>query len=370
MTREWHVWEPIISLENCRKAVLCEACTPRCGRNGFAADLREHDTQWANYVRDRIGDGLRLGAFEEFDVWESGKLRHVRCYHPKDAMCVRACVQVMEPLAYKRMTPRSYCPVPGRGGLKLARDFRRSLRHTENRCRVWNKYHPNAKTQWRTWIEMFDEQHFYDSLTYNVMHDTMFRIFGEPEIHAIIEEFLGFRDGLPIGAGYSSMVANMVLAPLDWEIIRTPGVFGYARHLDNAALITKSKKAATDVRHLVEDWNAQRGLVAHEWAKFPAGHHAVERGGWRIDADRILPSTNVTRHIERLLSREIEKLSHEEHLALASLWGYVKHGESESLKRLWRERKAWRVFKLVGASAKDAELGIILDNKPTKRKTP
>ena len=45
MTREWHVWEPIINLENCRKAVLREACTPRCGRNGFAADLREHDTQ-------------------------------------------------------------------------------------------------------------------------------------------------------------------------------------------------------------------------------------------------------------------------------------------------------------------------------------
>lgn len=358
MRREWDVWNKILDRENCKKAVLKESDTARCARTGFSAELRKNVSSWTDYVVQRIGDGLKLGEFVEFDVMECGKLRHVRCYTPEDAMCVRACVQVMEPRAYARMSPRSYCPVVGRGGLKLALDFRRSLKRVDNRCRIFNKYHPNA-TKWRPWIGQFDERHYYDSITYNLAHDAMERIFGEPEVLAIVEVFLNHRDGLPIGAGYSSMIANSILAPLDWEIIGTKGVFGYARHLDNAVYVTKSKKVATDVQLLVEDWNSMHGLTAHEWAKFPSGHHAVERGGWRIDKNRILPSTNVTLHLEKLLSVDVESLSHRQMLALASLYGYVKHGESMSLKRLWASRKANRVFKLIGISAKKAETGII-----------
>ena len=359
MRREWDVWRKILMPENCRAAVLREALTPRCRRNGFSVDLRENLEKWTEYVRERIGDGLALGPFEEFDVVESGKKRHIQCYAPVDAMCIRACIQQMEPRAYARMSPRSYCPVQGRGGLKLAKDFRRLLRAAENKCRVWNKYHPGAKTRWRAWIGQYDLTQYYPSLTYNIMRDAMERIFGEPEVLALIDVFLGQRDGLPIGAGYSSMVANMVLAPLDWEIIGYKGVLGFARHLDNAGYITKSKKVAGDVRLLVEDWTAQRGLKTHEWAKFPAGHHAIERGGWRIDKDRILPSTSVTRHLLKLLSGRVEDLSEHEMLALASLYGYVKHGESMSLKKLWKQRNASRIFKVISVTSKQAEQGQI-----------
>jgi len=370
MRREWDIWSKILAPDNCRKAVKREAQTARCHRNGFSVDLREREDYWTEYVRQRIGDGLRLGPFVEFDTWESGKLRHVRCYTPTDAMCVRACVQIMEPRVYARMSPRSYCPVPGRGGLKLARDFRALLRKAENKCRVWNKYHPNARTKWRVWIGQFDERKYYDSLTYNIMRDAMGRVFGEPEVLNLVEVFLGQRDGLPIGAGYSAMIANLVLAPLDWEIVGMDGVYGYARHLDNACYLTKSKKIAGEVRKTVEDWNAQHGLAAHEWAKFPAGHHAVESGGWRIDAGRILPSSNVTRHVLKLLGGDVMALPFKQKLALASLYGYVKHGESMSLKRLWMKRKAWRIFAEIGATAREAASGPLVTDETPKGEKP
>ena len=116
MTHIWDVWRKIVTPENCRAAVRKEAQTKRCKRNGFALDLILREDYWTQYVLDRIAGGLRLGRFVEFDTMEHGKLRHVQCYEPQDAMCVRACVQQMEPKAYARMSRHSYCPVPERGG--------------------------------------------------------------------------------------------------------------------------------------------------------------------------------------------------------------------------------------------------------------
>ena len=171
--------------------------------------------------------------------------------------------------------------------------------------------------------------------------------------------FKGLRDGLPIGAGYSAMIANAVLTPLDWEIVGVDGVTGYARHLDNAAVVAKSKKTLAEVRAVVEDWNAQHGLTAHEWAKFPSDHHAIEAGGWRIDSTQIIPGEKVTKHIRRLLARGVDGLTTREKLTLASLYGYVKHGESCALQDMWDAARASRVFRTIGTTAKEASSGVI-----------
>ncbi len=365
MTRVWGIWKAIPTMENCRRAVLREAQTARCHRNGFAEELRRNTDFWARRTMERIGDGLHLGPFVEFDTWEAGKLRHVRCYGSDDAMCVRACVQVMEPAAYRRMSVRSCCPVPGRGGLFLAHLLLRYSRRAENVCRVWNANHPNAKSRWRAWIEEWDLHKYFDSLRYSVMHDTMWRIFGEPEVKNLIEVFLGHRDGLPIGAGYSAMVANMVLAPLDRIIESHKGYLGYGRNLDNGTFITKSKASAHDVRRIIEDWCAERGLSAHQWALFPVGHHAVERGGWRIEDGRILAGAKVTRHILRLMRTPWNELTERQMLALASLYGYIKHGGSMSLKDRWRQGGYGRIFKAIGVSEREAATNRI----QTERKT-
>lgn len=366
MTKVWGIWNKIPTMDNCRVAVLREVQTARCLRNGFSEELRGNTDYWANVTRERIGDGLRLGPFVEFYTWESGKMRHVRCYIPEDAMCVRACVQVMEPAVYRRMSVRSCCPVRGRGGLYLARLLLRYSRRAENTCRVWNKAHPGAHHPWKAWAEEWDLEKYFDSLLYSIMHEVMWRNFGEPEIRNLAEVFLGGRDGLPIGAGYSAMIANMVLAALDFIIEGHRGCLGYARNLDNGTAITKSVSAAHDIRHIVEEWCAEKSLKTHEWSLFPVGHHAIERGGWRIENGRILAGTKVTLHILHLMRKPPEELTPDEMLALASLYGYIKHGESLVLKALWRDGGYNRIFKTISVSAKEAETNrIITERKAT-----
>ena len=85
---------------------------------------------------------------------------------------------------------------------------------------------------------------------------------------------------------------------------------------------------------------------------------------------RILPSSNVTRHVLKLLGGDVMALPFKQKLALASLYGYVKHGESMSLKRLWMKRKAWRIFAEIGATAREAASGPLVTDETPKGEKP
>lgn len=63
-------------------------------------------------------------------------------------------------------------------------------------------------------------------------------------------------------------------------------------------------------------------------------------------------------------------LSNNRNNALASLYGYVKHGESMSLKRLWMKRKAWRIFAEIGATAREAASGPLVTDETPKGEKP
>lgn len=346
MIRERHSWERVIDMENCKAAVLDEAKTNRCRKSGMSALMREKTDEFAKKVRERLADGFKPHPFIEFEIHEYGKTRHIQAPDIEDAMCHRAATRILEPLVYKRMVPRSYCPVEKRGGLKLARDLKRMIARCDESCRIHNKKH---KQEWKTWILESDIYHYFESITFNVAMEAMLRIFDEGAVTNYLMSCLEMSDGLPIGAGYSSMIANAILIPLDWRIVRIREVRGYARYMDDTAVVVRSKKAAQMVHEEIEDELNKIGLTTEKkWKKYPSNHHAIEMGGWRINGKAIYPSTRIEKHIRRLLKGDVRKLSEDGRAALASLYGYVKNGESMALKKLWKEKNADRVFSKVG----------------------
>jgi len=342
MKRERHVWEKVIDVGNCMAAVLDEANTPRCRRRGLSEEMRENTYGWAESVRERLADGFAPQPPTVFEINEYGKHRKIEAPTVDDAICHRAVTRILEPLVYKRMVATSYCPVPERGGLKLARDLRRMIRKCDDDCRIHNLDH---KQRWQTWILKSDIYHYFPSITYNVAMSAMERIFDDEGVFAYLSASLGMKDGLPIGAGYSAMVANAILIPFDWAITGRKDVRGYVRYMDDTAVVCRSKKVAADVHREMEDILGQIGLTtAHKWSKFPSNHHAVEMGGWRVTHDGIYPSSRVERHLLRLLKGDPNNLSRNGKAALASLYGYIKNGDSLTLKNLWRSKNADRVF--------------------------
>ena len=342
MIRERHVWERIVALDNCRAAVLDEANTPRCRRRGLSEEMREDTDRFALEARERLANGFAPQKPVEFDIFEYGKTRHIEATTVADAICHRAVTLVAEPLVYKRMVATSYCPVPGRGGLKLAKDLRRMIRRVDEQCRIHNKAH---RQKWQTWILKSDIYHYFPSITFDVAMAAMERVFNDGQFLGYIAACLDKDGGLPIGAGFSAMVANAILIPMDWAIASRKDVRGYVRYMDDTCVVTRSKKVAASVHEEMEDILGQIGLTtARKWSKYPAAHHATEIGGWRVTHDGIYPSTRVERHLRRLLAGDPARLSDAGKAALASLYGYVKNGDSLSLKQLWRTKNADRVF--------------------------
>lgn len=342
MIRERHVWKRVIDLDNCRAAVLDEANTPRCRRRGLSAEMREDVDRFAKEARSRLADGFAPQKPVEFDLCEYGKTRHIEAPTVADAICHRAATRIMEPLVYKRMVATSYCPVTGRGGLKLARDLRRMIRRVDETCRIHNLDH---KQPWKTWVLKSDIYHFFPSVTFDVAMAAMERVFSDGDALGYLAASLDKRGGLPIGAGFSAMVANAVLIPMDLAVVGRKDVRGYVRYMDDTVAVVRSKKAAEAVHEEIEDALSRVGLTtARKWSKFPAAHHAVEMGGWRVTHDGIYPSSRVERHLRRLLKGDVANLSEDGRAALASLYGYVKNGDSLTLKEMWRQKDASRVF--------------------------
>lgn len=342
MIRERHVWERVTTLDNCRAAVLDEANTPRCRRTGLSEEMRGDTDRFALAARERLLDGFAPNPPVAFDVFEYGKARHIEAPTVGDAICHRAVALVAEPMVYRRMVATSYCPVPGRGGLKLARDLRRMIRRVDEQCRIHNKAH---RQRWRTWILKSDIRQFFPSVSFEVAMEAMERVFADGRLLGYLAACLDKRGGLPIGAGFSAMVANAVLVPMDWAIAGRKDVRGYVRYMDDTAVVVRSKRAAQSVHEEMEDELARVGLTtAHKWAKYPAAHHATQMGGWRVTHEGIYPSARVERHLRRLLAGDPARLSDSGRAALASLYGYVKNGDSLSLKQLWRKKNADRVF--------------------------
>ena len=342
MRRERHVWERVTTLDNCREAVLEEARAPRCRRRGLSEEMRANPDPLAEAARERLLDGFAPQPPVEFDLFEYGKARHIEAPTLADAICHRAATRVMEPLVYRRMVPTSFCPVPGRGGLRLARTLRRMIRRTDETCRVHNKAH---RQKWQTWILKSDIRQFFPSVTFDAAMEAMERVFADGDALGYLAASIDKRGGLPIGAGFSAMVANAVLIPMDWAVAGRDDVRGYVRYMDDTAVVVRSKKAAASVHEEMEDELARVGLTtAHKWAKYPAAHHATQMGGWRVTRDDIYPSARVERHLRRLLAGDPARLSDSGRAALASLYGYVKNGDSLSLKQLWRTKNADRVF--------------------------
>jgi len=308
--------------------------------------MRGEVEMFAMRARNRLIEGFVPQPLIVFDTYEGGKLRHIEAPTVEDAICHRAAMRILEPIAYKRMVPKSYCPVLGRGGLKMARDLQRMIKRCEETCRIHNKTH---RQKWKTWILKSDIRKFFPSITHEVAMNALGRIFAEREVLTYFEASLGYRDGVPIGAGYSALVANAVLMQMDWEIISRKDVFGYVRYMDDTAVVCRSKKAAAEIHEAMENELAQIGLTTRDkWSKFPASHHAVEMGGWRVYKKGIYPSSRVERHLLKLLGGGIDRLSVKGCRALASLYGYVKNGDSMTLKNLWRRKHADRVFCKVG----------------------
>ena len=353
MKRARRVWERIVTMDACRKAVRDISHTKRVLRHGRGEEMRENCERYAKEAYEKLWDGFTLAPFSTFTLKENGKERLIEAPTTEDAVAIRVITNGCEPIVYSRQIENSYCPIPGRGSVLMARRIQDDLRRVVASCRRHNAA-KSRKTPWHCWCLKNDIRKYFQSITFGLVMRTMDAIFDDGRLMGQFAAFLRFRDGLPIGAGFSAMFANAVHAPLDRIVSARRDVYGYHRYMDDTANVLRSKSAAASVHEAMEEWYAERGLTsAHKWSKFRIEDKPLVMGGWRIRPSGIVPSQNVTRHVVRLLSGDPSTLSMDGKLALASLYGYVRNGDSKTLKELWSRKRADVVFSQIAEHARE-----------------
>lgn len=55
---------------------------------------------------------------------------------------------------------------------------------------------------------------------------------------------------------------------------------------------------------------------------------------------------------------------------MRTLYGYIKNSDAQGLKRRWRDGKYSQIFRAVGITEKEAEIGVLTINPEQERNTP
>ena len=359
MKRVGHLWEKITSRENIALAVVEESHTKRMARPSHGDPtvsrgevMRQNLDEWVAKAAAKLATKpFQVDPVHSFWHKEGPKNRYIEMHSLIDAVCIRAMVRVVEPVIYARMTPHSYCPIKGRGPLKLARRMQRALRRHKYDNERWMELHPGQKR--KTYCLKTDIRKFFPSIAKDVALKAVGRWIKDRDVMAMLATLLDDRRGIPIGSGYSAMVANSVMLEADWLMASFTGVLNYWRYMDDIVMLFRSKEKARAAHEELRSMLSERGLSDDgKWSIFDTAKRPITLGGFKVRASGVHIGGRISRHILQIFGRGAksgwDKVPRSQHLALASLYGWIKSTDSFTFKSKWRKFNADRVFSLIG----------------------
>lgn len=251
MKRIGYIYEEIVSVENCKAAIISASRGKRDRENVrriladldfYAEDLSER-LQRLNFItpyRSRvITDGL------------SGKERELTIpnFYP-DQCAHHAIVQIIQPYIIQSSYYWSCGNIPGRGIARAAKGVSRATRKNAKQAKYCFK---------------FDIKKFYQSIPHDGLKAALRRKFKDKNALAILDAVIdSYECGLPIGNYTSPWLAELYLQTLDRMITSSPCVKQYVRYVDDGVIIGSNKRELHKLGAEIEKHLRSLGLQLKE----------------------------------------------------------------------------------------------------------
>lgn len=247
MKRIGFIYEQMVSVENCKAAILNASKGKRKRKrvleimenvDFYASDLSERLKRMeflTPYTKRTITDGL------------SGKRRELQIpsFYP-DQCAHHAIVQVFKPIVMKSAYYWSCANIPNRGidhackGVERA--TKRDLKHAKYCVKI-------------------DIRKFYPSIPHDRLKARLREKIKDAKALAILDKVIDSHvPGLPIGNYTSPWLAELFLQPVDWFIKQRLGVRHYVRYADDMVLIDGNKRELRKALYLVKEYIEGMGL--------------------------------------------------------------------------------------------------------------
>ncbi|MCH9687658.1 MAG: reverse transcriptase/maturase family protein [Deltaproteobacteria bacterium] len=328
MRRIGGLWPTVTSFENLL------AATRR------AAQGKRRQGHIARFLLEREPRLLALRRSLRADTYRPGPLAHFVIHDPKrrtigvapfvDRVVHHAVIDVLEPVFDRRMIHATFACRRGKG-THAALDYAQRLvrRHR--------------------WFLKMDVAQFFASVPHAAVMRTVEHIVKDGPLLRLVRRIVdagGRRDapgiGLPIGNLTSQWLANLVLDPLDREVVERLRIPSYCRYMDDFVVFDDDRERLREARHAIEATLSSLGLRAKARATMLARTaDGLPFLGFMVFARvrRVRPANRrriVARWKRRLWQWRRGQLD-EQGLAdgVRSMMAHLEHGTTRAWRRRW-----------------------------------
>lgn len=260
---------------------------------------------------------FNFGKPREKDIWEGGKIRHLKIPSFRSTIAQTAIFRVLNPEIDKRLPEMSMSSRKGKGGHLLAKKVKRFVR----------THKKDAK-----FVLYFDIKKFYDHINLDDALAALERVFKEPVILSLVREiFEPCGKGLPIGYIGAHQIANLIGARIFRRLRSMKGITYGCVYMDNFHFFARSRAPLHRLRKEAVKVLAEFGMtMKKDWQIYPTAKRGVRIAGQSIKASgmtQLYPRIN--RNMHRAFKRAFNNPT--EH-NLASAMSYV--GWLKSVNRI------------------------------------
>lgn len=260
MKRFGHLYEQIISEENCKLAIINAAKNKKKRKN--VVEVITHADFYAKDLSERLARLDFTSPYRTRTIRDglSGKERELQipAFYP-DQCAHHAIVQVLKPLIMKSAYYWSCANIPNRGidhaAKGVERATMRNIRHAK-------------------YCAKMDIHKFYPSISHEKLKERLRQKIKDKKalaiLYTVIDSYHSTSEhGIPIGNYTSPWFAEFFLQPLDHFIKQTLGVRYYVRYADDLVLMGSNKRKLRKAMYEVISYIESLGLeVKHDYQLF------------------------------------------------------------------------------------------------------
>jgi len=247
MKRVGHIYEQIVSVENCRQAIYNAAQGK--GRRKEVKHILNFVNEYAQDLSVRLQnlDFLTPYRYKTISDGLSGKERELQIpsFYP-DQCAHHAIVQVLKPIVEKSSYYWSCANMPKRGIDRACIGVERATRKDPAHAKYCVK---------------LDITKFYPSIPHDKLKARLREVIKDEKALAIMYCVIdSHKPGIPIGNFTSPWFAELYLQPVDYFIKQTMKVKYYIRYADDMVLIDGNKKKLRNAMYKVIEFVKSLGV--------------------------------------------------------------------------------------------------------------
>ena len=318
MKRDNHVMEEVLDYSNIYSAideVLSGTVRKKTAEGRY---ILEHRDEVIAHLQKELGDGsFELGHWQEREINEAGKIRHLQVFPQLKRIGINAVMRVVDDHLRRRFIRTTGASIKGRGMHDLMKYIRDDMRRDpEGTCYCYK----------------FDIRKFYENINQDEVMRCVRKVFKDSVLIVLLEKFVRLmQHGLSLGLRSSQGLANLFLSMvLDHYLKDEMGVQYYYRYCDDGVILSGDKKTLWKLRDIVRERLAAVGLEIKPNERVSPCSEGIDFLGYVIySGDHV----ELRKRIKQNMARKMAKVKSRKrkNVLVASFYGMAKHADCNNL---------------------------------------